>query len=66
MRLLEDKDKVTIIDLIDDMSVKGRGRGRNYLLNHGLERFKIYTAEGHHIKKYKVELINPKSNETLF
>lgn len=66
MRLLKGKHSVNIIDLIDDLSYPGSRRGKNYLLNHGLERFKIYTAEGHKITKYKINLINPKNNNKLF
>lgn len=65
MRLLKNKHSVNIIDLVDDLSYPGSRRSKNYLYNHGMERYKIYMSEGHKVSKYKVNLINPKS-DTLF
>lgn len=53
MRLCEGKEKVNIIDFVDDYSLP-RG-GKNYLLKHGEERMKIYKEQGFPFKKYTVQ-----------
>jgi superfamily II DNA or RNA helicase len=53
MRLKEGKEKVNIIDFVDDFSLpKGH---KNYLLKHGEERMKIYAEQGFPYKKYTVK-----------
>jgi superfamily II DNA or RNA helicase len=53
MRLYEGKEKVNIIDFVDDFSLK-KGN-KNYLLKHGEERMKIYAEQGFPYKKYTVK-----------
>lgn len=53
MRLHAQKERVTIIDFVDDLSYKG---DKNYLLKHGDSRLEIYDQEGFPYKIYKVEL----------
>jgi len=52
MRLCEGKDRVNIIDFVDDFSLNPRNK--NYLLKHGEERVKIYEQQGFPYKIYKV------------
>lgn len=52
MRLCEGKEKVNIIDFVDDFSI--RARNKNYLLKHGEDRMKIYKQQGFPYKLYKV------------
>jgi superfamily II DNA or RNA helicase len=53
MRLCEGKERVNIIDFVDDFSLtKGN---KNYLLKHGEERMKIYKEQGFPYKKYQVK-----------
>ena len=54
MRLYEGKERVNIIDFVDDFSLP-RG-SKNHLLRHGEERIKIYTEQGFPHKIYKVSL----------
>jgi superfamily II DNA or RNA helicase len=52
MRLCEGKERVNIIDFVDDFSLtKGN---KNYLLKHGEERMKIYKEQGFPYKKFQV------------
>jgi superfamily II DNA or RNA helicase len=53
MRLHAQKDKVTIVDIVDDLSWKG---DKNYLMKHGDSRIEIYDQEGFPYKIYKVEI----------
>ena len=53
MRLKEGKDRVNIIDFVDDFSL-ARGN-KNYLLKHGEERIKIYKQQGFPYKEYRVK-----------
>ena len=53
MRLMSGKEKVNIIDFVDDFSI---GRSKNYLLKHGDERTKIYQEQGFPFKEYHVRL----------
>jgi superfamily II DNA or RNA helicase len=53
MRLKQGKDRVNIIDFVDDYSL-GRG-SKNYLLKHGEERVKIYKQQGFPYKEYRVK-----------
>lgn len=53
MRLYEGKERVNIIDFVDDFSINPRNK--NYLLKHGEERIKIYKQQGFPYKLYKVE-----------
>lgn len=52
MRLKEGKEKVNIIDFVDDFSVDPRNK--NYLMKHGEERMKIYKQQGFPYRVYKV------------
>jgi len=54
MRLFEGKDRVNIIDFVDDFSLSPSSK--NYLLRHGEERLKIYTQQGFPFKKYSIQL----------
>jgi len=53
MRLHSQKEKVMIIDVVDDLSWKG---DKNYLLKHGDSRLEIYEQEGFPYKIYKVDI----------
>jgi superfamily II DNA or RNA helicase len=53
MRLHAQKDKVMIIDIVDDLSWKG---DKNYLMKHGDSRLEIYEQEGFPYKIYKVDI----------
>lgn len=50
MRQREDKDKVVIVDFIDDF----KHTDANYLLKHGHARIKIYKEQGFPCKVHKV------------
>ena len=54
MRLFEGKERVNIIDFVDDFSLTQSSK--NYLLKHGEERLKIYTQQGFPFKKYSIQL----------
>lgn len=59
MRKLEGKDKVNIIDIVDDFRYKDNGKKLskgNFLWKHGEERRKIYKNEEFPIKTYKIKL----------
>ena len=51
MRLFEGKDKVNIIDFVDDFSWDGK---ENYLMKHSKERIEIYKKEHFEYKIYEV------------
>lgn len=51
MRLMKDKDRVTIIDFVDDFSHKDK----NYLRKHGDERCQTYKNQGFPFKIWEVE-----------
>jgi len=51
MRLLEGKDRVTVVDFVDDFSIKNQ----NYLLKHAKERIITYKNQGFPFKIYSVE-----------
>lgn len=53
MRLFEGKERVNIIDFVDDFSLVKNNR--NYLLKHGEDRQKIYREQGFPYKVYKVK-----------
>lgn len=53
MRLYEGKEKVNIIDFVDDFSWK---TSANYLMKHSLERIEIYKREKFDYKIYDVTL----------
>ena len=57
LRKSDDGSVTQLYDICDDLSVKGN---RNFTLNHGGERIKMYTKEGF---KYKVYPINLKGTE---
>ena len=52
MRLKDGKDRVNIIDFVDDFSITKANK--NYLLKHGEERMRIYKEQGFPFKKYMV------------
>lgn len=51
MRLFEGKDKVNIIDFVDDFSWDGK---ENYLMKHSKERIEIYKKEHFEYRIYEV------------
>jgi superfamily II DNA or RNA helicase len=51
MRLDENKDRVTIIDFVDDFSKKDK----NYLLKHGDERVQTYKRQGFPFRIFEVQ-----------
>jgi superfamily II DNA or RNA helicase len=53
MRLKSGKDRVNIIDFVDDFSLTKMSK--NYLLKHGEERARIYREQGFPHKKYTVK-----------
>jgi superfamily II DNA or RNA helicase len=53
MRKMEGKDKVVVIDFVDDFSI---GRYRGYLAKHSLERIEIYKREGFEYRIYNIKL----------
>jgi superfamily II DNA or RNA helicase len=53
MRLFEGKERVNIIDFVDDFSLSKNSK--NYLLKHGEERMKIYREQGFPYKKYYID-----------
>lgn len=53
MRKHESKDKVNIIDFVDDFTWKGR---KNYLMDHSVERIKIYEKEKFPYQVFDVDL----------
>ena len=50
MRLDKNKERVTIIDFVDDFSLKNK----NYLLKHGEDRIETYKTQGFPFKIYEV------------
>ena len=53
MRQIEGKEKVNVIDFVDDFSYNGN---LNYLMKHSLERIEIYKREQFDYKIYDVSL----------
>jgi superfamily II DNA or RNA helicase len=53
MRLHKDKEKVTIIDFVDDFSFNGKD---NYLMKHCKERIDIYKKEHFEYKIYEIKI----------
>lgn len=53
MRLFNGKEKVTVIDFVDDFTWNKK---ENYLIKHLKERIKIYDKENFNYKIYKVKL----------
>jgi len=53
MRKMDGKDKVNVIDFVDDFST---GKYQNYLLKHSKERIEIYKKEFFEYKIYNVKL----------
>ncbi len=58
MRKQDGKDRVTIIDFVDDFSWKGT---KNYLLKHGEERMRIYEEQHFPYKVWEVDIAKPKA-----
>jgi superfamily II DNA or RNA helicase len=58
LRLFEGKEKVNIIDFVDDFST-GTGekyKNKNYLIRHSEERLKVYQEQGFPYKIYNVKI----------
>jgi superfamily II DNA or RNA helicase len=53
MRQMEGKEKVNIIDIVDDFST---GKYENYLMKHSKARIEIYRKEKFEYKIYNVKL----------
>ena len=53
MRKMEGKEKVNVIDFVDDFSTR---KYKSYLAKHSLERIEIYKKEGFEYKIYNVKL----------
>lgn len=53
MRKMEGKEKVNVIDFVDDFST---GKYQNYLVKHGEARLQIYKKEGFEYKIFKIKL----------
>jgi superfamily II DNA or RNA helicase len=53
MRLHENKDKVNVVDFVDDFSLNGK---QNYLLKHSNERIEIYKREQFDYKIYEINI----------
>jgi hypothetical protein len=53
MRKMEGKDKVNVIDFVDDFS---SNRYQNYLMKHSEARIQIYQKESFEYKIFKVKL----------
>jgi superfamily II DNA or RNA helicase len=53
MRKMEGKEKVNIIDFVDDFSSPGY---KNYLMKHSDERINIYKNENFEYKIFRVTL----------
>lgn len=53
MRLHKDKDKVVVVDFVDDFSWNGK---QNYLMKHSKERIDIYKREHFEYKTYEVTI----------
>lgn len=53
MRLFEGKDKVNIIDFVDDFTYNGKS---NYLIKHSKERIDIYKKEHFDYKIYEIKI----------
>jgi superfamily II DNA or RNA helicase len=53
MRKMEGKDKVVVIDFVDDFSI---GRYKGYLSKHSSERIEIYKREGFEYRIYNIKL----------
>lgn len=58
MRKQDGKDRVTIIDFVDDFSYRGT---KNYLLKHGEERMKIYQEQNFPYKVWEVDFGSSKA-----
>lgn len=56
LRLSEGKDKVNIIDFVDDFSTGSGYKNKNYLLRHSEERLKVYQEQGFPYKIYNVKI----------
>ena len=57
MRLCDDKEKVNIIDFVDDFTWKSKP---NYLMKHSDERIKIYEREKFPYEVWNVDLSGDK------
>jgi superfamily II DNA or RNA helicase len=53
MRKMAGKEKVNVIDFVDDFSF---GKYQNYLMKHSVARIDIYKREGFQYKIFKVSL----------
>jgi len=53
MRLFKGKEKVIVIDFVDDFTWEGK---ENYLMKHSKERIQIYKKEHFEYKLYEIKL----------
>jgi superfamily II DNA or RNA helicase len=56
LRLFEGKEKVNIIDFVDDFSTGEKWKNKNYLIRHSDERIKVYQEQGFPYKIYNVNI----------
>jgi superfamily II DNA or RNA helicase len=56
LRLFEGKEKVNIIDFVDDFSTGEKWKNKNYLIRHSEERIKVYQEQGFPYKIYNVNI----------
>lgn len=56
MRLMEGKDKVMVIDFIDNFEFGSGFQKKNYLMRHGEDREKIYKEKRFPYKRFKVSI----------
>ena len=56
MRLMEGKEKVTVLDFIDNYEYGSGFQKTNYLMRHGNERERIYKDKKFPYKRFKVKL----------
>lgn len=56
MRLMEGKEKITVIDFVDNYEYGKGYQKSNYLMRHGNDRKKIYTEKKFPNKRFKVKL----------
>lgn len=53
LRLAENKEQATIIDIIDDLCYK---KHQNFTFKHGIQRLKIYSEEMFNTQYEKIDL----------
>lgn len=53
MRLMENKDRVNVMDIVDDFSIR---KFKNYAIKHADERIRIYQDAGYNFSCHKINL----------